>query len=124
MPPSFFEVPALQKNSAARQPPKGALPAWHPCVVAEPAAIGADGSRQIGAGCRDQCPVGCALSQARNCWNSACFAASVRLALTPGLVCARNVLNRACVAAPAVPAVVCCASQSCAGWNRVQPGTC
>ena len=38
----------------------------------------------------DQRPAGCALSQVRNCWNSACFAASVRLALTAGLVCARN----------------------------------
>ena len=41
-------------------------------------------------GRRDQRLAGCALSQVRNCWNSACFAASVRLALTPGLVCARN----------------------------------
>ena len=69
-----------QKNSAACQPGKNAFRAGIPTRSLD--------RRRTSRG--DQRPAGCALSQVRNCWNNACFAASVRLALTAGLVCARN----------------------------------
>ena len=80
MPAAFCNRPELQKNSAACQPGKDAFRAGIPTWSLD--------RRRTGR--RDQRPAGCALSQVRNCWNSACFAASVRLALTAGLVCARN----------------------------------
>src|SRR5579863_9575998 len=80
-------------------------------------------AQPVGSAGTPQWAADCCLSHARNCWNSAAFAASVKLPSPADFVLERNVLNRPWSSAETLLGAACSDSQSCAGLKRVQPGT-